>query len=78
MYSREIDGKVLTLAPSGWTYRRTFVLYDRETGSLWYPYDKGLMAIQGTFFQRWLPRLDSEDTTWERWRRKHPGTRLMK
>ena len=24
----------LTLRPSGWTYRRTFVLYDEETGTL--------------------------------------------
>ena len=36
MYSREIDGKTITIAPSGWTYERTFVLFDRETGSLWY------------------------------------------
>ena len=30
MYSRELDGTVLTLAASGWTYQSTFVLYDRE------------------------------------------------
>lgn len=50
VYSREIDGRVLTLAPSGWTYKRTFVLYDKETGSLWYPGKKGLMGIQGVYF----------------------------
>jgi hypothetical protein len=33
VYSREIDGRTLTLVPSGWTYERTFVLYDRETDS---------------------------------------------
>ena len=42
VYSREIDGKILTLAPSGWTYgqyasRSTFVLMDKETDSLWFP-----------------------------------------
>ena len=37
MYSREIDGQILTLDPSGWTYHRTFVLYDYETETLWYP-----------------------------------------
>ena len=26
VYSREIDGQTLTLAPSGWTYNNTFVL----------------------------------------------------
>lgn len=42
VYSREIDGEVLTLAASGWTYgqnasRSTFVLADKETRSLWFP-----------------------------------------
>jgi hypothetical protein len=42
VYSREIDAKTLTLAPSGWTYgqnasRSTFVLMDKETESLWFP-----------------------------------------
>jgi len=47
VYSREIDGKILTLAPSGWTYKRTFVLYDKETGTLWYPKKDGQDRIKG-------------------------------
>jgi hypothetical protein len=35
VYSREIDGKTLTLSASGWTYDRLFVLYDYETESIW-------------------------------------------
>jgi hypothetical protein len=78
VYSREIDGRVLVLAPSGWTYKRTFVLYDKETGTLWYPYDKGLMGIQGVFFKRWLPIVPSVDTTWREWSKRYPNSRLMK
>ena len=78
MYSREIDGQTLTLAPSGWTYRRTFVLYDKETGTLWYPKNKGLMGIQGVYFKRWLPELASTDTGWSKWKKVNPTTRLMK
>ena len=42
VYSRQIDGNIVTLAPSGWTYgqnasRSTFVLVDKETESLWFP-----------------------------------------
>ena len=42
VYSRELDGNVITLAASGWTYGENarvsvFVLYDKETESLWYP-----------------------------------------
>ena len=77
MYSRRIDGKTLTLVPSGWTYRNTFVLVDRETDTLWYPYRKGLMGIQGQYFRRWLPKRSSEDTTWEKWRGNNPGTEIL-
>ncbi len=78
MYSREIDGQKLTIVPSGWTYDRTFVLYDRETGTIWYPYRKGLKGIQGKYFKQWLPKLDSDDTSLERWLKEHPDTKLLK
>jgi hypothetical protein len=63
VYSRQIDGRNLTLVPSGWTYDNTFVLYDRETGSLWYPYEKGLMGIRAFIlkdgYPSFLPRTPS-------------------
>ncbi len=77
MYSREIDGTVLTLAPSGWTYNDTFVLYDKESGSLWYPYQKGLMGIQGKYFKKWLPLIPSRDTDWKSWKKNHPDSRIL-
>jgi len=78
VYSREIDGQTITIAPSGWTYKRTFVLYDKETGSLWYPKNGGLIGIQGEYFKRVLPEIESSDTRWSKWKKKHPSTRLMK
>ena len=36
MYRRSLDEMTLTIAVSGWTWRDTFVLYDRETFSLWF------------------------------------------
>jgi hypothetical protein len=78
VYSRQIDGRTLTLVPSGWTYKSTFVLYDRETGTLWYPYKKGLMGIQGKYFKRWLPEIPSDDTQWRNWVKKHPGSKILK
>jgi len=77
VYSREIDGRTLTLVPSGWTYERTFVLYDRETNSLWYPYPEGLKGIQGVYFERWLPKIASDDTPWREWQAKHPQSKIM-
>ena len=78
MYSREIDGRTLSLVPSGWTYEDTFVLYDRETGSLWYPYKDGLMSIQGHYFKRWLRELPSKDTRWKKWVKTHPKTTILR
>ncbi len=77
MYSRSLDGKRLTLAPSGWTYENTFVLYDKETESMWYPYSDGLRGITGHYFNRLLPKLDSKDTRWRTWVKKHPGTKIL-
>ncbi len=77
MYSREIDGRTLTLAPSGWTYENTFVLYDKETETLWYPYEKGLRGIQGIYFGRWLNKLSSTDTDWEKWKKDHPDSKIL-
>lgn len=42
VYSREIDGKIIRLTPSGWTYgsdasASVFVLTDYGTGSIWFP-----------------------------------------
>jgi hypothetical protein len=77
VYSRQLDGQPLTLAPSGWTYDFTFVLVDRETGSLWYPDEKGLTAIQGPLFGRRLPKLPASDTRWSDWRKAHPESRIL-
>jgi hypothetical protein len=77
VYSREIDGRILTIVPSGWTYKNTFVLYDKETQTLWYPYEKGLMGIQGKYFQKWLPIIASQYTKWRKWKKSYPDTRVL-
>ena len=76
MYSREIDGRVLTFAISGWLYRRTFVLYDFETESLWYPLsDAGvLLGISGAYAGRKLPAVESMLIRWDAWKYMHPDT----
>jgi len=78
VYSRRIDGKTFTLEPSGWTYDNTFVLYEKETGSLWYPFEEGLKGIQGHFFKRVLPKIDSEDTVWSDWVKRYPNSIILK
>ena len=78
MYSRQIDDQTLTILPSGWTYDNTFVLYDKETETLWYPYRKGLKGIQGKYFNRLLSKMSSEDTTWEKWLKHNPESKILR
>ena len=76
MYSREIDGVVLTLSASGWTYQNTFVLFDYETESMWYhlPGDTGMTGISGFYKDRRLEELESVHTRWEDWFNEHPNS----
>jgi len=78
VYSRTIDGQTLTLVPTGWTYKRTFVLYDRETGTLWFPEKDSLKGIQGKYFGRVLPGIDFKDTTWKKWKSAHPSSSFLR
>ena len=69
----------LTLRPSGWTYRRTFVLYDEETETLWYPLEgtEGLTGIAGPLADRVLSEIKSTRTSWNLWKQKHPDSKFM-
>ena len=79
VYSREIDGNILTLSASGWTYDNTFVLYDYETESLWYhlPGQDGLTGISGVYANRNLPEFTSIRMRWADWKRRNPKTKVL-
>jgi hypothetical protein len=79
VYSREIDGNILTISASGWTYNNTFVLYDYETESMWYHLNgtDGLTCISGTYADRVLPELPSAFTRWNTWVNDHPNSKFL-
>jgi hypothetical protein len=80
VYSREIDGKVLTLSASGWTYNRLFVLYDYESESIWYnlPYTNALACVAGPYEGRSLPEIASAYQPWAQWKDAYPDTKFLK
>ena len=48
VYGRELEAEIYSFGLSGYTYRNTFVLYDRASNSLWYPQSRGrLEAVSG-------------------------------
>jgi len=80
--SRRLDDTILTLAASGWTYRDTFVLFDHETESLWFPMedDDGVtrfMGIAGTHAGRMLEGLPFSRALWLEWVEDHPGSSVL-
>jgi len=77
--SRRLDDTVLTLGASGWTYRNTFVLHDRQTGSMWLPRPdaEGVMRFEGIAGEhagRALEPLPFFRGTWRDWTAAHPGS----
>jgi len=79
VYSRKIDGRIVTLAASGWVYRDTFVLRDKETGSIWYPLEgtSGLTCIGGFYADRKLYELVSERARWSDWFARYPTSKFL-
>jgi hypothetical protein len=87
VYNRELDGTVLTLGASGWTYVYTFVLFDQETNSMWLPLNIGeigdicgcaLFGITGPHAGRRLATFPTEYTQWNIWYALHPDTKILK
>jgi hypothetical protein len=83
VYGRLLDGQPLTLAASGWTWQDTFVLWDHETGSVWFGgsgpagWDH-LVCIEGPLQGRRLQQLDLHRTFWRHWYASNPETKLMR
>jgi hypothetical protein len=79
VYSREICGQNLTLSASGWVYINTFVLYDYETESIWFPFDSegNLTCIGGAYLGEELPILPFTRTSWNEWLNSYPNTKLL-
>ena len=80
MYSREIDGKPLTLTTSGFTYFSQHVLFDHETESFWFhmPNTMDLTCIAGEHAGRVLPGRNFSDAAWHAWHDEHPNSFYLK
>ena len=80
MYSREIDSQKLSLRASGWTYKNTFVLYDRQTESMWYHLEgtDGLTCVSGKYQDQKLKEFQSVFGRWNEWVADNPDTKYLR
>jgi hypothetical protein len=75
VYARDIEGRELTFGVSGLLYRSNLLMYDHQTESLWLQVKR--RAVSGPLEGEKLKVFPSTVTTWEKWRRKHPGTVVL-
>ena len=86
VYSRQIKGHELTFGVSGYTYadaevwdgKDAFVLWDRDTESLWWPPIGE--AVSGPMNGTPLPLMDEQywsQTTWAEAKKAHPDIRVL-
>ena len=79
MYGREVDGTATTFGTTGYTFNNIFVLYDRQTETVWYPLQNGAFdAISGPRKGSRLSFLDKPPiVTLSQWCQEHPDTVVL-
>ena len=75
MCGRQVGERTLSFGHEGVSYRHSFVMYDKETGSLWVHVTGE--AIKGELEGTRLPFVPSEVVTWKAWKRDHPDTLVL-
>jgi len=76
VHGRRIDDRVLTFGHAGWLWHNAYLLYDRETDSVWH-HATGV-ALAGPLRARRLPLVATTAVmTFDAWRREHPDTLVL-
>ena len=75
VFSREVDGEVLTFGNTSALYQSDLVMYDHQSGSYWF--QVGGEAVVGPRTGARLAPLASATMSWGEWRELHPETRLI-
>ena len=78
VYDSMLDGRRITLAPTGYFQDGKPVLFDRGTESLWIEMHDGLTAMAGKLYRKRLMRVAiPAPVTWGTWISRNPDSRLL-
>ena len=75
VYSGKVDDKIFTFGVSGRLYKSNVLIYDHQTESLWSQLKE--TAIAGPMVGKKLKKISAKRTTWKRWLKKHPLTKVL-
>jgi len=75
VYASSVKEKKLTFQVSGYLWRRSLIMRDLETGTLW----SHLLgrAMRGELKDMQLETIPASMTTWANWKARHPKTSLL-
>lgn len=74
-FRRDIDGRTLRFGVSGLLYNSSFLLYDRETESLWVQFEG--RALAGPLAGRTLERVAIRQEALASWLQRHPDSKVL-
>jgi hypothetical protein len=74
-YRRKVEGRMLTFGVSGLVYNSNFLLYDRQTESLWLQFTG--QAIAGPMAGKKLERIPIRQELLGSWLSRHPLSRVL-
>ncbi len=79
MCTRNLDGKQVQFGTTGYTMDRIFVLYDRDTDSIWYPLgDQTFDAVAGDRRGKSIPFLaEPAPQPLADWLAEHPDSQIL-
>lgn len=75
VYGREVEGRTLEFGVSGLLYNHGFLLYDRQTESLWVQFTGE--AVAGPLAGKKLPELRVRRETLDVWLARYPRSRVL-
>jgi hypothetical protein len=76
VYARTLGRTTYTFQVSGRLWRNSLIMEDRETGTSWSQVTG--RALYGQHKGAQLQKLEAIETTWGKWRKAHPDTKLLK
>jgi len=76
VYARSLGGRTYTFQVSGRLWRNSLIMIDRETNTFWSQVTG--RAIDGQHRGAQLEKLEAIETSWEKWSKTHPETKLLK
>jgi hypothetical protein len=76
VFDRRVEGRTLTFGVSGLLYNSNFLLFDRETESLWSQFLG--RAVAGPLASRVLTRIPVRQETTRAWLERHPDSGILR